>query len=410
VKILHTADWHLRDQDIEEARKCLSFMVEHAAKEGPDLIVIAGDIFDARGVKMESPTARLAFDVVSWLAELAPIVGVLGTASHDGDAPRILSKVRSKHQVIFADKPMQVTLQDGHIFVHTLSQEHSRPFAVISLVPQPTKQFYQGNGTIGQADQDISRAMAGIFAGFGAKAAEDPSAPHILVGHFQVAGSRKSEKQVLMGNDIEITRGQLDSASADLVCLGHIHYPQQVYDGCFYSGSIYAKDYGEIHPHGFFIHTFSKGELDSRPEYHSSDFIETPTRKLVNAGADFTTNARIEDADKVVAAYIDEKISGDVKDAVVRVEYRVWQDEAGEIDREKITQAYLDAGAESVEIRIVRVPRESVRSEAIIHCKTLREKLIEMARLRTEEVPETILAKADMLEAEPAEKIMEGVA
>ena len=258
LKILHSSDYHLRDQDISEAEKCLDFMADRAEAEKPDLIIEAGDWFDSRGVKMESPAAKLAFRIVSRLANIAPLVSVIGTASHDGSAPEILANVCAKHQVIIASRPMQVYLFTAAGKKYLALEPHPGIEAVISLCPQPSKQFFQGTGTISQGDQQIGQAMAGVFAGFGAQASQFPDSIHVLVGHFQVSNSRKNEKQILAGNDIEITRGQLELSNANIFCLGHIHLRQEVFPTCFYSGSIYRKDFGELEEKGFYIHKIEK--------------------------------------------------------------------------------------------------------------------------------------------------------
>ena len=233
MKILHSADWHIRDKDIEEAEKCLRFLCETVAKEGPDLSVIAGDIFDSQDVKLDSPSAKLVIRIISELAELSPIAIITGTATHEGKATEILRYVRGKHPVRVADKPTQIYMLD--------------PDVCLTLIPQPTKQWFQGT------DQEVGQAMSAIFAGFGVQAAEY-KCPHILVGHWQVSGCKTSTGQTLTGQDIEVSIDQMMLANPDLICLGHIHAEQKLSDRCFYSGSIYRTNWGELEPKGFYIH------------------------------------------------------------------------------------------------------------------------------------------------------------
>ena len=58
-KILHTADWHLgkRLEDfsrIEEQREVLNEICEIANRENPDVIVVAGDLFDTYNPSTEA--------------------------------------------------------------------------------------------------------------------------------------------------------------------------------------------------------------------------------------------------------------------------------------------------------------------------------------------------------------------
>ena len=97
MKILHAADLHVRDKDIDECRKVLGFMVECATRHGAplDLIVLAGDLTDRADVKLDSPTARLVMDTVSQLSYVAPVAIVTGTRSHDGNIPEMMEHVKS---------------------------------------------------------------------------------------------------------------------------------------------------------------------------------------------------------------------------------------------------------------------------------------------------------------------------
>lgn len=386
MKILHCADFHLRDADIEEAEKCLARVIDTAGTEEVDLIVIAGDIFDSRDIKLDSKSARLAIQTVSALADIAPVAIVLGTPSHDGAAPEILRYARGLHSIHVAATPEQIYLFEGEL---TDCLEGYPPQAVITLIPQPTKQFFQTQSDIKTADQEIGAAMSQVFAGFGAMASEY-ECPHILVGHWNVKGSKLSNGQTLTGNDIEMTVEQMLLANPDLICLGHIHAPQVVGGRVFYPGSLYANDWGENHPHGFYVH--------QTEDAYGYLFIETPTKKLARFKFDQTEGEAIN------------LPSDEVAGSVVRIDVTAWQDEAGTIDKESITENLKRWGALDVDIRIIRKPRETVRSETVLKVETLREKLVAMAELKGETVPESVLQKADDLESRPSDELINAMA
>jgi len=387
MKILHLADLHMRDQDIDEIRKCLEFIIESATAERPDLAIIAGDVFDSRAVRLDSLSAKTAFGFVSRLANIAPVAVLIGTPSHDGMAAEVFAHVNADHPVYVSSIPEQVFMVDGR-FEHGPG---ASPCAILSMVPTPTKQFFQTDSGIADSNEQIGQAMGALFAGFGAAAQAFGNPPHILVGHFQVGGAFVSETQQLTGVDIEVTRQQIEMAGADVVCMGHIHLPQQIGNNIFYSGSIYTKDFGEIYAHGFYYHSIEEHQpVESR-------FIETPTRKLVKITADITTGT------------FDREPKEDVTGAFVRLEIKTWQDEAAKIDRAELERAYLAAGAAAIDIRIVRVPRETVRSTAILKLTSLRDKIVELAGVRGETATASILAKCDFLESVPSEDIIKSV-
>jgi len=393
IKILHTGDIHARNDDLEEIKRCLAMVVETSEMELPHLIVIAGDTFDSRDIKLDSPAARLIFEVVGKLGGYGSVLIVLGTPSHDGRAAEALRYVKAKYPVWVSTMPEMVFLnQDGFLVDRCIA-----PRLVISVVPQPTKQYFQSASDIESSDREIAGAMAGIFGGFGARAAEW-NCPHVLVGHFSVGGALLSETQHMLGYDIEMARQHIELANCDLVMLGHIHYPQRMGNRIFYCGSIYRRDFGETEDKGFWLHLLNAHGLQE------SAFIKTPTRKLYRVQRDFSANQngfRVDLTPEML-----EQIEG----AVVRVELKVFEDEVEKIDQEGLKKMLQEAGATDWNLRITRVPRSNVRSENILKLQRLRDKVLESARLKGEEVPESILAKADLLEEGTPEEVVASVA
>jgi DNA repair exonuclease SbcCD nuclease subunit len=391
MKILHLADLHLREADIEEATRCCDFIVMKADEESPNLIVIAGDAFDSQDLKLDTQSARLAIRTASSLALIAPVVIVRGTVSHDGNSPEILSLALGIGKVFVATKPTQLYLYDGNFLavadeMDPLIDEDVE--AVITLIPTPTKQFFQGDSDIKTADAEIAGAMSAMFAGFGAMAAKY-KVPHILVGHWNTTGAYISEKQVLTGVDIEISVDQMDLANADLVCLGHIHKSQKLGKNIFYSGSPWALNWGEEYRHGFFMHIVCDGFLES-------EFIKTPATILQRYSFDATAGQN---------EYLFPS-SGD-PNTIVRVDITCWQDEAELIDKAYIYQEL--SWAKKVDIRINRVPRGNVRSEAILVAETLCDKVIARANLNGGPPSAAVLQKVKALEYMEPEALVAAV-
>lgn len=135
-----------------------------------------------------------------------------------------------------------------------------------------------------------------------------------------------------------------------------------------------------------------------------SRFIETPSRKLAKLDHDLTGDGdALQEFDATLYSFEPEEI----KDSDLRLTFKVYQDEADKIDKKQVEEFYLSAGAKSVDIRLVRVPRENVRSKTILSLKTLRGKLIENASIKGETVPQGVLDKADLLEGVTSEEVIE---
>jgi len=370
--LLHLADLHVRDKDIEEACRCLDYVIGTAKERAIDLIVVAGDLFDSRDIKLDSKSAKLVIEKVSTLADIAPVAIITGTPTHDGKAPEILRFAKGRHWIHVATEPEQIR----------------KPDFVLTLVPTPTKQFVN-NGSIVDSNESLSGAMNTVFADFGAQAAGyDGTVPHILVGHWDVSGARLPAGQIPAGQDIVISVDQMMLADPDLVCLGHIHQKQMLGGRAFFSGSLYPLNWGELTDHGFYIHT-----LDGR-KVVSSEFIESPCRKLLKYTLDLTNDGQIQ--------MPTENILG----ADVRVDVKVWQDKATTIDRDNLRADLVRLGAASVDDRLIRIPRQTVRCESVLKVERLRDKLVAMAAFKGETVPESILLKADELETELADELI----
>lgn len=380
MRILHFSDLHLRDKDIEEAEKCLDVLAETAEREDVDLIVNAGDTFDSRDIKLDSRAAKLAVKTFNRLADICPVCVVIGTPSHDGNAAEILSYVRGLHPIHVASIPQQITVK-----------LRDAVKLVVTMMPQPTKQYFQGTGEIQKTDADIANAMSALFAGFGVSAS-NIFGPHILIGHWNTTGAYISDTQILTGVDIEIAPDQMMLANPAIVMLGHIHKQQKIGSRVYYAGSLYANNWGETDDKGFYIHEIAQ-DITSR-------FIKGPSRKLVRQYLDKTAG---EEEDRFCFS------STEIDGAYVRLDVTVWQDEAGIIDKENLSRGLKALGAIDVDIRINRVPRQNVRSAAVLKAETLAEKIMAMAELRGETVPETILEKAESLEITKEEHLIEYV-
>ncbi len=390
MKVLATADWHVRDKDIHELEKCLNFIVAAAEEEQPDLIFHCGDVFDA-AIRADSLSAKLAFRIFKELAEIAPVVAILGTPSHDFTTSSILKYINARFKVHVATSPEQLYFAGAH-----------GAGVLVSMCPAPTKQHFATDSDIKGTDSEIAQAMSLMFSGFAAQAESYKDVPHVLAGHWNITGSLISETQTLTGVDIELSKEQMALSNADICLMGHIHKTQKLEPNIFYSGSITGLNYGELEDKGFYIHTLEGKNLIE------SKFIKTPSRKLIKLSEDLTGSQDLTDLSGI--PLMEMLLAGDapvdVKNAVVRVEFKVFQDEAAKINLDEIKASLMSSGAKEADIRIIRVPRENIRSQKILKLTSLRDKLCEMAKLKNEIVPPSILEKADLLESEKSDKII----
>lgn len=249
--LLHTADWHLGARLCGQSRDdehgaFLDWLVEVCARETPDALVIAGDIFDSATPPVSAQTLYYRF-LHRAAAHCRHIVVIGG--NHDSaaflDAPRALLSGMSTHVLgASVDVQNEVMVLQG-----------ACGKAVLAMVPYLRERDIRVQQA-GESVDDKARAVAAGIAAHYAQVADlaenmsDDATPRIATGHLFAAGG------ITHGDDgmRDIHVGNLGRVGADAfgdvfdyVALGHLHRAQSV-GGCDhirYSGAPLALGFGE---------------------------------------------------------------------------------------------------------------------------------------------------------------------
>lgn len=320
MKILHTADWHignfkgpekdsvnLRGSDI---LRCLSFIVNRARQESPDLIVVSGDVFNQAKSWADRalPETVEAIRIFRFLGKIAPVCVLKGTPNHDGAGQfQVLSEVFSDRQdhVYIMAKPNVLVVQT-----------QAGPVNVASLPGFDRGVFSAKFPGIAKDEENalFSKELSNIVLAL--RAMCDKKYPSILLAHYTVQGAQTESGQISIfaQNDPLLTPETLDAANFDLVALGHIHRQQKITSitgKAYYSGSVNALNFNdEGQQKGFYIHALETDE---------HRFIETPYRPFQ------TIRLNTEDVDQYNSGYVDEvaqrRWHGKISGKIVRVRY-----------------------------------------------------------------------------------------
>lgn len=211
MRFLHTADWHvgkkfngydlLADQD-----KILDQIIELAIREKVDAVVLAGDLYD-RGVPPTEAVALLNQKICRLNLEAKmPLLAISG--NHD-------SSVRLE-----VGSPW---FSQTDFYLHTRMEQAFTPVVVgdtqFFLLPyfEPIAARLYFDTEV----KTIAEAMVLVIEKI--KSAFDPALRHVLVTHFFVAGSLRSDSET------KVEVGGLDSVPSELltdfdyVALGHLH-------------------------------------------------------------------------------------------------------------------------------------------------------------------------------------------
>ncbi|MFC4772240.1 exonuclease SbcCD subunit D [Enterococcus hermanniensis] len=227
MKVLHTADWHIGKklhgyELLSDQAYILDQILNIAKEESVDAIIIAGDLYD-RSVPSEDSVRLLNQTIAHWnLTEHIPLLAISG--NHD-------SATRLATGAPWFDQ------SDFHL--HTRLEEAFEPIEMGNTQFYLLPYFEPVDARIYFEDPElrtIQAAMPKVIEKL--EASFDKNKKQVLVSHFFVAGSSKtdSETKIEVGG-LDGINGQL-LANFDYVALGHLHGKDALkMDNARYSGS-----------------------------------------------------------------------------------------------------------------------------------------------------------------------------
>jgi exonuclease SbcD len=372
-RVLHTADLHLSNKEEKraEVERVLGAIIAHAKADPPDVIVLAGDTLDEHDgpIRLDSDAARSAICHIRELADIAPLLIVRGTRSHDRESPFIFREIRANH-------PIHVSTQIEQI---ALVRDYSEPFdgesrflplvgghilhirAIFTCIPSPDKAglvaAFGGESRM-ETSMLAREALGDALVALGEVNATF-NGPTVLVAHGMITGATYGTGMTATGEDFEFSLEDIRRANCAVSCFGHVHEHQSFAGNIHYSGSPGRLNHGEKGAKGFLVHTL--GEITA------TAFIETPARKMITIEGETETIM-----ENVRGAYILHSLT----DADVRVRYTVEEERRQEVDRNEISSIILGHGARSVKIEQTIIPAVRQRAAGISQLSTLPEKLL----------------------------------
>jgi exonuclease SbcD len=397
IKVLHCADLHFDDEQgrLQNTIECCDRVITTAQVETPDLIAIAGDVFE-RGLVLGSPGTLAAIDFVYRCGNIAPVLITSGTPTHDtANSTEVFNKLKTEHPIYATGLPKQVglTKEEPRRFIVLNGNIEDKPelCLVVSCLPSVTRAalMTMGGFSIDAAAVECGELLRDLFQAWGVtnEKANRLGIPTILVGHGTVKGSRLSTGQRVIDPDAEFGIADLRLTRAFLVCLGHVHMRQQLQDNTFYSGSITRADHGETEEKGFFLHTTADGKVDSR-------FVETPARKMRTLAPAGT----LPDA-----SLIDDVTEGDY----VRIVYSIREEDVSQVDDAALRKLAYEKGAAQVKIEKTVLPMTNVRSEGISRLRSLDEKVKRWGELNGQPITAGLLDKLHRLRTVDEQAILD---
>ena len=242
MKIFHLSDLHiglkLYNRDLLEDQKYVfDQIIKYAKEEAPDVILIAGDIYDKA---VPSAEAVEVFD--DFIAELAneTTSTVMTISGNHDSAPRVdtYRRVLAKQKLFMIGKPP--VMPDEYIEKVTLTDEFGPVnFYLLPFVKPSMVKLITGTDADGR-NLSYNEAMHALIA----RENIDPNERNVFASHqFYLPVGKTADDVERMESEIR-TVGNIDEISADVLApfdyaaLGHIHKPMTVGDDRFrYSGT-----------------------------------------------------------------------------------------------------------------------------------------------------------------------------
>lgn len=329
MKIAHIGDMHwglnypgpTPESRFEDITRVMDWCADRIIEERCELVLVAGDMFKDARVFLDRASREIKV-AAAWLRKLADeyieVYVISGTPSHDAISAYDLLQEMNIPRVSIQTTP--ATMWFGDINVAFLPGMNRS-----TLVAQEEYRSLPAHAIHQVMTERITKTCQDML---GTARDRFNNCPTILLGHLTYDLADKGFEDVLMQHEPVLTPEAIQGY--DLVCLGHIHRPQQN-GNVLYCGSPERLSFNDenIFP-GFWIHSLENREF-------TSEFIKTPARRYHTQDWD----------ERDVLLYLDgNKLSSIAfADAVVRLHYTCSEAIAKRLDKKRLEEDLYAAGA-----------------------------------------------------------------
>ena len=407
IRFIHTADWHCQKGKLfEPTIRSIDAIIDAARSRCSDFIAIAGDFWDASMYNAEASGFTVYTDRLQRLADIAPLLLVEGTITHDvPGSVDILERLKADHEIIILRPGVAYFLTEGGIvesdpWENETTAEELGAKALIFGIPEPSKSWLLADDkealSRNEATEVMNERLRGILLGLASTRKDYRDLPCVLLYHGHVQGADMGGQSVEDGLSID----DLQMVGADYIAGGDIHLPQRLGSNFYYPGSIVAQTRSEEHQPGLNLVTISDKDVSSElfdidyevvdPEVERID-LPQPRNLKIKATIDNWTE-RID--------------SVELTNLSVWLQIRCTKEAGAKLDLDALHAELVKRGAhESSVVTIDPIASETVRAEGITRVDRPRDKVQVWAENTGLTVGEDVLSLADLLEAECAAEI-----
>lgn len=357
IKIIHFSDLHFGSGErygkinsesglntrFEDFISALDKPVNYAIDNKVDLVIFTGDTY-----KHATPEPLYQREFAKRIKKLSmskiPVVMVVG--NHDilyridgSDALDIYSTLAIDHVTVF-NKIEFKKIETKNGILQIVALPHITKSRLL------TKDEYRNMSTKEQDSLMIQKVKQAIDSCIQKL---DPALPSVLLGHGTIETAQfGAEQDLSIGKVLSYPLSYFQMPQLDYVGFGHIHRHQILQKEqplILYAGSLERVDFGEENEDkGFISLELSKGNT-------YCEFISTKSRKFLTISCDLTNSQNPQaDLEKEI-------LSKKTPDSIIRVRYKIEEENFDKIESEKIKSLLNDSFSYVIQPEIVHKER-----------------------------------------------------
>lgn len=263
MKFIHTADWHLghtlyQHSRIEEFSAFFDALRSTIAAERPDVLLVAGDIFDTSTPTVEAQ--EFYYSTVVSLHQVHPAMKIIIIAGNHDSASRLEAPNRlwealnvivvghlERMESGFSYEKHIITIErEGHAIAYVATLPHTYVGNLPRVIDGDDNYQTRVLQLFRMLREEIEQRRAGM------------KLPVLAVAHLSAVFHPERVATGGIGGKEVIDLAPL-SKMFDYVALGHIHAPGSLEEGgnAFYAGAPIPISFDEAYPHGVVVGEFS---------------------------------------------------------------------------------------------------------------------------------------------------------